>query len=155
MTTNVTVRDLDLVGPRGQRPEAGSGRERASSFCGESQLPIDTTLVSAMPRMLPAEGRHNKMGWPPNQHANGKRDPTLSCQDLTAELHLVVLALRVGGRWSEKMQAFLTQLARAKSTRRNAVDATGVTSLVGLVNGVFCGSGCGFNHAGVAWCSRL
>ena len=119
-------------------------------FFLRSPAAIDTQhwSVHCGPTALPGGGLPSKMEWPPTQHAKESEGPTLNWWDPTAELTL----LSWRSKWVDvgrQTQAFVTQLAIDAPT-----DRTSVASLVVLHSGMYYGSGCGFNHAGVAGCSR-
>ena len=114
--TNVFIRDLDLAIPGVANARRLEVVVDGVPLRGGSQLAVDTTLVCA----LHADGS-------PRRHANqrdgvalqaAKRRKVATYPEL-AGLHsrakLVVLAVEVGGRWSDQTRGFLSQLARARA----------------------------------------
>ena len=114
MRTNMFLRDMDLGVPVGdaRRLEVVVGLP----VRGGAQLAVDTTLVCA----LHEDGRPRRKAAEPDgvalQAAERKKVtayPELVGQRSRAKL--VVLAVEVGGRWSEQTRVFLSQLARARA----------------------------------------
>ena len=103
VSTNVLVRDLDLL-PL-QHADARHG----------AQIAVDTTLVSPLRRNGTP---HSRCAWEDGAALRQARRKERVCPELSGahgRARLVVLANEVGGRWSLETQAFLRQLARAKS----------------------------------------
>ena len=84
-----------------------------------AQLAIDTTLVGvslrdAMACLVLGGSQRMEQLWQPPEDGRERTYPELTGQFGLAKL--VVFAGEVGGRWSEKTQAFLRQLAKAKAS---------------------------------------
>ena len=115
VTTNVLVRNLDLVGPDiadNRRLEVVAD---GLLLFGGAQLTIDTTLVSALRADGTARRRaadHDGVASAEARRRKARTYPELA--GLHGRARLVVLAVEVGGRWSHEAQCFIT-LARAKA----------------------------------------
>ena len=114
VSTNVFVRDLDLavVGQDGRRLEVVAD---GLPLFGGAQLAIDTTLVSpiradGLPRRQCADVDGAALA-----QARRRKQRTYPELDGHGRARLVVLAAKVGGRWSEEARAFVSQLAKAKA----------------------------------------
>ena len=114
VTTNVFMRDLDL----GQ-PDVVDGRRLEVIVDGlplhsGAQLAVDTTLVCALHRDGTPVGRAAQQDGVVLQSARRRKERTYpELLGRRARSKLVVLAVEVGGRWSET-RMFLSLLARAK-----------------------------------------
>ena len=114
--TNVFIRDLDLAIPGVADARRLEVVVDGLPLRGGSQLAVDTTLVCA----LHVDGS-------PRRHANqrdgvalqaAKRRKVATYPELAgphSRAKLVVLAVEVGGRWSDETRGFLSQLARARA----------------------------------------
>ena len=123
MTTNVLLRDLDLgfVGAEADGRRLEIVVDGLLLFSG-AQLAVDTTLVCALRR----DGRPTTRAAVENgarvTRARRRKDSTYP--ELVGRLsraRLVVLGVEVGGRFSEEIRSFLTQLARAKTRCENHI----------------------------------
>ena len=110
VTTNVLVRNLDLVGPDiadNRRLEVVAD---GLPLFGGAQLAIDTTLVSALRADGTARRRaadHDGVASAEARRRKARTYPELA--GLHGRARLVVLAVEVGGRWSHETQCFITQ----------------------------------------------
>ena len=116
VTMNIMVRDLDLEqlqGPAGRRLEVVAD---GLPLFGGAQLAIDMTLVSAL-RSDGSVRRHaadfDGVALEAACRRRARTYPELVGPHCRARL--VVLAVEVGGRWSDETRSFLSQLARAKA----------------------------------------
>ena len=120
VTTNVMVRDMDLL-----RPEVHDTRRLevvvdGLSLFGGVQLAVDTTVVSALHANGDARrnaARRDGMALEAARRRKERMYPELTARGGRARL--VVLGVEVGGRWSTETRSFLSQLAhgRARSER--------------------------------------
>ena len=120
VTTNVMVRDMDLV-----RPDVHDTRRLevvvdGLSLFGGVQLAVDTTVVSAL--HANGEARRNAARRDGVALEAARRRKERTYPELTARggrARLVVLGVEVGGRWSSETRSFLSKLAhdRARSER--------------------------------------
>ena len=116
VTQNIMVRDLDLEhlqGPGGRRLDVVVD---GLPLFGGAQLAIDTTLVSALRSDGSARGRAADFDGVALEAARRRKARTYP--ELVGphrRARLVVLAVEVGGRWSDETRSFLSQLARAKA----------------------------------------
>ena len=113
VTTNVSVRNLDLVGPG---VETTLGSKWLLTGCLFSEVPNwRSTRQWSVHYMLmaPRAATHDGVAT-----AEARRRKCRTCPEL-AGLHgrarLVVFGVEVGGRWSHETQNFLSQLAKAKA----------------------------------------
>ena len=109
VTTNVMVRDLDLL-PM-DRVDARRLEVVADGlplFHG-AQVALDTTLVSPLRR----DGTRHGTSLLRARRRKERAYPELSGEH--GKARLVVLASGVGSRWSSETQSFLRQLAKAKT----------------------------------------
>ena len=99
----------------------GGGRRRFAFFLGGVQLAVDTTLVSALKGDgEPSRGAADRDGV---ALAEARRTKERTCSELVgpgSRARLVVLALEVGGRWSEEAKIFVRLLARARARNRDS-----------------------------------
>ena len=116
VAANLFVRNMDLGLPR-----AGDNRRLevvvdGLPLYGGAQLAVDTTLVSALKSDgEPRRGAADRDGV---ALAAARRDKERTYPELVgpgARARLVVLALEVGGRWSEEAKIFVRLLARARA----------------------------------------
>ena len=116
VTTNVMVRDLDLL-PL-QQVDARRLEVVADGlplFHG-AQVALDTTLVSPLRRDgTPHTRCAVEDGVALMQARRGKERTYPELSGAHGRARLVVLACEVGGRWSSETQPFLRQLAKAKT----------------------------------------
>ena len=119
MRTNVMVRDVDVPAPcahDGRRLEVVVDGLPAR---GAAQVAIDTTLVCALHRDgVPRRGGAAKSDGVALKAARTKKEATYpEFFGSRRRAHLVVMAVEVGGRWSEETRGFLSSLAisRARS----------------------------------------
>ena len=119
VTTNVFMRDLDLGQPDvdGRRLEViVDGLPLHSG----AQLAVDTTLVCALHRDGTPVGCAAQQDGVVLQSARPRKERTYpKLLGGRARSKLVVLAVEVGGRWSEETRMFLSLLARAKVRGEN------------------------------------
>ena len=112
VSTNLFVIDLDLpVAPHdARRLEVVAD---GLPLFGRAQLAIDTTLVSPV-RGEPRGQCARQDGAALTEAHRLKHRTYLELSGSQGRARLVVLAAKVGGRWSEEAQSFVSQLARAK-----------------------------------------
>ena len=116
VSTNVLVRDLDLLPLQhvdARRLEVVA--DGLPLFHG-AQIAVDTTLVSPLRRDGTPHSRCAREDGAALRQARQRKErvyPELS--GAHGRARLVVLASEVGGRWSAEAQAFLRQFTRAKS----------------------------------------
>ena len=111
VTTNVMVRDLDMVGPH-----VDDARRLGTGFLFLAQLAVDTTPVSARRTDGPARRRAAQQDGVAAETARQRNvRTTLGWSDLTADFSSWSWRSKWGGRWSRETQAFIAQLARAKA----------------------------------------
>ena len=119
MTTNVFMRDLDS----GQRTLLTAGGSKSSwtvSLSTVVQLAVDTTLVCALHKDGTPVGLAAQKDGVLLQSARRRKERTYpELLGRRARSKLLVLAVEVGGRWSEKTRMFLSSLARAKVRGEN------------------------------------
>ena len=111
MTTNVMLRDLDMV-----LPNAADGRllevvADGLPLFGGAQLAVDTTLVCALRRDgNPTRNAANEDGVALRRARQRKERTYPELLGRRARARLVVLAVEVGGRWSEEARSFLSPI---------------------------------------------
>ena len=122
VSTNVFVRDLDLLAPNMHDARRLETVAEGLPLYGGAQLAVDTTLVSA----------HHCDGTatPGAAHVDGaalvvaRRRKERAYPELVgprSRAKLVVLAGEVGGRWSEETATFLRLLAVARARSESAL----------------------------------
>ena len=120
MTTNVMLRDLDMV-----LPNAADGRRLevvadGLPLFGGAQLAVDTTLVCALRRDgNPTRNAADEDGVALRRARHRKERTYPELVGRRARARLVVIAVEVGGRWSEEARSFLSQLAKARARGEN------------------------------------
>ena len=82
---------------------------------GGVQLAIDTTLVSPLTRASEPRSRAGRYAGAAVQDATRAKERTYPALLQTRRCKLVVLAIEVGGRWSQEATTFLRLLAQAKA----------------------------------------
>ena len=82
---------------------------------GGVQLAIDTTLVSPLTRASEPRSRAGRYAGAAVQDARRAKERTYPELLQTRRCKLVVLAIEVGGRWSQEATTFLRLLAQAKA----------------------------------------
>ena len=116
MSTNVMVRNLDIVGGNpvdGRRLEIVV--DGLTIFDG-AQLAIDTTMVSPLQRDGTARRRAADHNGAALDDARRRKDRTYpELQGERGRARLVVLGAEVGGRWSGETAEFLAALSKAKA----------------------------------------
>ena len=143
VTTNVPVRNLDLVGPGVEDNRRLEVVADGLPLFGGAQLAIDTTEVSAWRRAATHDGV-----------------ATTEARRKMPDLPRVawVVAVEVGGRWSHEILEFSFTVGQSKGQGRNRVDATTCGAVVAFTMGFIlvthCRSGGGFHDVGIAWRSR-
>ena len=119
MTTNVLVRDLDLL-----LPEAADNRRleviaNGLPIFGGSQLALDTTLVFALHcDGSPHTGAADTDGVVLQRARRRKERRYPELVGRGSRARLVVLAIEIGGRWSPELQTFVAQLAESKARKQ-------------------------------------
>ena len=122
VSTNILMRDLDLAHPDvnvadGRRLEVVVD---GLPLFGGAQLAMDTTLVCALHRDGTPVGRAAETDGVALKTARRRKErPYPELLGRRARAKLVVLAVEVGGRWSEETRTFLSLLARAKVRSEN------------------------------------
>ena len=120
VTTNVMLRDLDMV-----LPNAADGRRLevvadGLPLFGGAQLAVDTTLVCALRRDgNPTRNAVDEDGVALRRARHRKERTYPELVGRRARARLVVIAVEVGGRWSEEARSFLSQLAKARARGEN------------------------------------
>ena len=116
VSTNVLVRDVDLLPLQHADARRLEVVADGLPLCHGAQIAVETTLVSPLRR---SGTPHSRCAW---EDGAALRQARRTKERVYPELsgahgraRLVVLASEVGGRWSLETQAFLRQLARAKS----------------------------------------
>ena len=82
---------------------------------GGAQLAVDTTLVSPIRRNGTAQPRADAEDGVQLRTARGRKERKYHELLVSRRCRLVVLALEVGGRWSDEATRFVQQLAKAKA----------------------------------------
>ena len=154
VTTNVLVRNLDLVGPDiadNRRPEVVAD---GVPLFGGAQLAIDTTLVSA----LRADGTARRRaadhdGVASAEARRRKARHTLSWPDFTGGRASLFLRLKseADGRTRHNVSSPTWPELRPEETELMCRAVVAIA--VGVILGLHCRSICGFDDAGTAWCS--
>ena len=111
VSTNVLVRDLDLLPLQHADARQLEVVADVLPLCHGAQIAVDTTLAMA-PRTVVVL-RENGASLRQARRRKERVHPELS--GAHGRARLVVLASEVGGRWSLETQAFLRQFERAKS----------------------------------------
>ena len=119
VTTNVLVRDMDLV-----RPDVHDTRRLevvvdGLSLFGGVQLAVDTTVVSALHANGDARRNAARRDGVALEAARRRKERTYQELTVRGGRARLVLGVEVGGRWSTETRSFLSQLAhsRARSER--------------------------------------
>ena len=122
MATNMFVRNMDLGAPNAADNRRLEVVVDGLPLFGGVQLAVDTTLVSAVQGDgVPRRGAANRDGV---ALASARRKKARTYPELVAagaRARLVVLALEVGGRWSQEASTFVKLLAKAKVRSEPAV----------------------------------
>ena len=133
VTTNEMLRDLDMA-----LPDVADGRRLevvadGLPLFGGAQLAIDTTHVCALRRDGNPTSHAAEEDGAALRRARQRKERTYpELVGRRARARLVVLAVEVGGRWSEEARNFLSQLAKARARgeipllRKRAEQAYGV-----------------------------
>ena len=111
--TNMLVRDMDLDVPIG---DARRLEVVVDGLQGGAQFAVDTTLVCALHadgRSRVGDAQHDGVALKVARRKKSTVHPKLVGPHSRAKL--VVLAVEVGGRWSEETRVFLSQLASARA----------------------------------------
>ena len=123
--TNVMLRDLDMV-----LPNAADGWwlevvAYGLTLFGGAQLAVDTTLVCALRRDgNPSRNAADEDGVALRRARQRKERTYPELVGHRARARLVVLTVEVGGRWSEEVRSFLSQLAEARARGENKLLCT-------------------------------
>ena len=150
VTTNVMIRDLDLFQPRVADAQRFEVVADGLPLFGGAQLAVDATLVSALRSDGIARRRAAQIDGVALLEARRRKEricPELAGHNRRARL--VVLVVEVGGRWSQELKCFVSQLARAKVRgethlmRRRAEQAWRLR--VGFHFGLCSGQDCGID----------
>ena len=148
MASNLLVRNMD-VGV----PHAGDNRRLEVVVDGlplfsDRQLAVDTTLVSALKgNGEPMRGAADRDGVALSEARRVKERTYPELVGPGARAQLVVLALEVGGRWSEEAKIFIRLIARARA-RSASFGASGDYGCARAFSGISAG------FAGWAWVGR-
>ena len=122
MATNMFVRNMDLGAPNAADNRRLEVVVDGLPLFGGVQLAVDTILVSAVQGDgVPRRGAKIRDGV---ALASARRKKARTCPELVAagaRARLVVLALEVGGRWSQEANTFVKLLAKAKVRSELAV----------------------------------
>ena len=115
VVTNCMVRDMNLDVP----PDDGRRLEVVANnlpLWNGAQLAIDTTLISPLRSDGTPTSHAAHFDGVALQRARRRKERTYpELLDRNGRVRLVVLAIEIGGRWSEEAQDFIMQLARAKA----------------------------------------
>ena len=116
VTTNVMIRDLDLIQPGVVDARRLEVVVDGLPLFGGAQLAVDGTLVSAIRSNGTARRRADRIDGVALWEARRRKERTYpELMGRNRRARLVVLGVEVGGRWSQEMQQFVSQLARAKA----------------------------------------
>ena len=116
VTTNLMIRDLDLTQPGVADARKLEVVANGLPLFGGAQLAVDATLVSALRSDGTARRRVDQIDGVALMDARRRKErtyPELAGHNRRARL--VVLAVEVGGRWSQELKYFVSQLVRAKA----------------------------------------
>ena len=143
VTSNVMIRDLDLIQPGVVDARRLEVVVDGLPLFGGAQLAVDGTLVSAIRSNGTARRRADRIDGVALWEARRRKELTYpELMGRNRRARLVVLGVEVGGRWSQEMQQFVSQLARAKARGEDLLDAetcrAGLAPEVGLHLGL-CG----------------
>ena len=122
VSTNVFVRDLDLLAPNVQDARRLEIVAEGLPLHGGAQLAVDTTLVSAHHddgTARPGAAHIDGAALVVARRRKGRAYPELVGPRSRAKL--VVLAGEVGGRWSEETVTLLRLLAAARARSESAL----------------------------------
>ena len=115
VTTNVMIRDLDLIQPGVVDARRLEVVVDGLSLFGGAQLAVDPTLGSALRSDGPRR-RAKRIDGVALWEARRRKERTYrETMGYNRRARLVVLGVEVGGRWSQEMQHFVSRLARAKA----------------------------------------
>ena len=147
VTTNVLVRNLDLVGPDVEDNKRLEVVADGLPLFGGAQLAIDTTVVNA----LRADGTARRRQRPSTEWRQQR--PDAGNAGLTPSWLVCT-----EGRASSRNPEFSLTVGQSKGQGRNRVDATTCGAVVAFTMGFIlvghCCSGGGFHNVGIAWRSR-
>ena len=115
MAENVRLQDMNVPGISGF-----DGREievvaNGLPLWGGAQLAVDTTLVSPVRRNGTPQPRAGEVDGRQLQVARRRKETKYRELLQARRCHLVVVAVEVGGRWSDEAIKFLQLLAKAKA----------------------------------------
>ena len=115
VTTNTRVNDLNISHPHQQDDRRIEVIANGLPLWNGAQLAVDTTLVSPLTRDGQPRRRAGRFAGAALQDARRSKERTYPDPLNNQRCRLVVLAIEVGGRWSEEAAAFITNLARARA----------------------------------------
>ena len=115
VTTNTRVNDLNISHPHQQDDRRIEVIANGLPLWNGAQLAVDTTLVSPLTRDGQPRRRAGRFAGAALQDARRSKERTYPDLLNNQRCRLVVLAIEVGGRWSEEAAAFITNLARARA----------------------------------------
>ena len=115
VTTNTRLMDLNIDNIQRQDDRRIEVIANGLPLWGGVQLAIDTTLVSPLTRASEPRSRAGRYAGAAVQDARRAKERTYPELLQTRRCKLVVLAIEVGGRWSQEATTFLRLLAQAKA----------------------------------------
>ena len=122
VATNVLVRDMDLAAPDLTDSRRLEVVVDGLPLFGGCQLAVDTTLVCALHCDGSPHGAAADADGVVLQSARRRKERTYpELVGPRSRARLVVLAMEVGGRWSDEMRSFVSQLARARARHETAI----------------------------------
>ena len=115
VTTNTRLMDLNIDNIQRQDDRRIEVIANGLPLWGGVQLAIDTNLVSPLTRASEPRSRAGRYAGAAVQDARRAKERTYPELLQTRRCKLVVLAIEVGGRWSQETTTFLRLLAQAKA----------------------------------------
>ena len=115
VTTNTRLMDLKIDNIQRQDDRRIEVIANGLPLWGGVQLAIDTTLMSPLTRASEPRSRAGRYAGAAVQDARRAKERTYPELLQTRRCKLVVLAIEVGGRWSQEATTFLRLLAQAKA----------------------------------------
>ena len=112
---NVMLRDMNLSGISSRDARQIEVVANGLPLWGGAQLAVDTTLVSPVRRNGTPQAHAASVDGVQLQTARHRKEAKYRELLQSRRCRLVVLAIEVGGRWSEEATAFVRLLAKAKA----------------------------------------
>ena len=120
-TTNTRVNDLNISHPHQHDDRRMEVIANGLPLWNGAQLAVDTTLVSPLTREGQPRRRAGRFAGAALQDARKSKERTYPELLNNQRCRLVVLAIGVGGGWSEEAAAFVSNLAGAKARQVPAI----------------------------------